>query len=98
MYRKQKVTSKPHVGVEELKRQQKRELLGDLKPILEDQGIQFPDSAGVMSEEQCTSSLASTSVSPITIEPMFDQVPHGGGQTQGEHAGPKILASPPPHS
>jgi hypothetical protein len=51
-----------------------------------------------MSEEQCTSSLASTSVSPITIEPMFDQVPLGGGQTQGEHAGPKILASPPPHS
>jgi hypothetical protein len=46
MYRKQKVTSKPHVGVEELKRQQKRELLGDLKPILEDQGIQFPAVLG----------------------------------------------------
>jgi hypothetical protein len=39
MYRKQKMTSTPQVYVEELKRLLKRELLGDLKPILEAQGI-----------------------------------------------------------
>jgi hypothetical protein len=33
---------------------------GDLKPILETQGIQFPDIAGVMSKEEHRSSLAST--------------------------------------
>jgi hypothetical protein len=69
MYRKWKMSSTPHVGVEELKRQLKRELLGDLKPILEAQGIQFPDIVGVMSEEECMSSLASTA---------------GGGRPQGE--------------
>jgi hypothetical protein len=36
------------------------ELLGDLKTILEAQGIQFTDIAGVMSEEEHRSSLAST--------------------------------------
>jgi hypothetical protein len=38
----------------------KMDLLKDMKPLLEAQGIQFPDSAGVMSEEECRSSLAST--------------------------------------
>jgi hypothetical protein len=46
--------------VEELKRQLKRELLGDLKSILEAEGIQFPDIDGVMSEEERRSNLAST--------------------------------------
>jgi hypothetical protein len=46
MYQKQKTTSTPKVDMEELKRQVKRELLGDLKPILEARGIQFPDIAG----------------------------------------------------
>jgi hypothetical protein len=46
--------------VEELKRQLKTELVRDLKPILEAQGIQFPDIAGVISEEDHRSSLAST--------------------------------------
>jgi hypothetical protein len=36
-----------------------------------------------MSEEKRRSSLASTAVAPITIEPT-DQVPDGGGQPQGE--------------
>jgi hypothetical protein len=49
-YRKQKVTSTPHVHVVELKRQLRREILGDLKAILEFQGIQFTDIAGVISE------------------------------------------------
>jgi hypothetical protein len=37
MYRKQEINLAPQVDVEELKRQLKRELLGDLKPILEAQ-------------------------------------------------------------
>jgi hypothetical protein len=41
-----KMTSTPHVDVEELK----RELLGDLKHILKSQEIQFPDIIGVMRE------------------------------------------------
>jgi hypothetical protein len=60
MYRKQKMTSTPQVNMEELKRQLKRELLGDLKPILEAEGIQFPDIARVTSEEERRSNLAST--------------------------------------
>jgi hypothetical protein len=59
MYQKHKMTSTPQVGMEELKRQLKMELLGDLKPILEAQGIQFPDIDGVMREEERRSSLAS---------------------------------------
>jgi hypothetical protein len=39
-------------------RQLRRELLRDLKPILESQGIQFPNIARVMSEEVRRSSLA----------------------------------------
>jgi hypothetical protein len=61
--------STPQVDVEKLKRQLKRELLRDLKPILEDQGIQFLDITGVMREEERRSSLASTA---------------GGGWPQGE--------------
>jgi hypothetical protein len=60
IYQKQKTISTPQVDVEELKKQLKRELLGDLKPILEAQGIQFPNIAGVMSEEECRRRLAST--------------------------------------
>jgi hypothetical protein len=37
MYRKCKTTSTPHVDVGELKRQLRREVLGDLNPILEAQ-------------------------------------------------------------
>jgi hypothetical protein len=35
MYRKHKTNSTPHVNMEELKRQLRREVLGDLRPILE---------------------------------------------------------------
>jgi hypothetical protein len=54
------MTSTPHVDVEELKRQLRREVLGDLRPILESQGIQFPNIALVMSDKERRSSLAST--------------------------------------
>jgi hypothetical protein len=60
MHRKQKMTSTPHIDVKELKRQLRRGLLGDLRPILEAQGIQFVDIGGVMSEEKRRSSLTST--------------------------------------
>jgi hypothetical protein len=57
------MTSTPHVVVEELKRQLRREVLGDQRPILEAQGIQFPDNGLVMSDEERRSSLASTAAS-----------------------------------
>jgi hypothetical protein len=60
MYRKWKMTSTPHVDVEEQKRQLRREVLGDLMPILETSGIQFPNVGAVMSDEERRSSLAST--------------------------------------
>jgi hypothetical protein len=62
LYQKRKNTLTPQVDVEKLKRQLKRELLGDLKPILEAQGIQFPDIARVMSKEEHRNSLTSTAV------------------------------------
>jgi hypothetical protein len=40
-------------------KEQIREVLRDLRPILEAQGIQFPDIDGVMSDEEHRSSLAS---------------------------------------
>jgi hypothetical protein len=79
IYQKRKTTSTPQVAMEEMKRQLKRDLLGDLKPILEVDGIQFPDTAGVMSEEERRSSLTSIAVTPITKEQMSNQVPTGGG-------------------
>jgi hypothetical protein len=39
MYQKRKMTSTPWVDVEELKRQLRREVLGNLRPILEALGI-----------------------------------------------------------
>jgi hypothetical protein len=56
--------------VEELKSQLRREVVGDLMPILKAKGIQFPNIGGVMSDEERKSSLASTT---------------GGGRPQGEH-------------
>jgi hypothetical protein len=63
MYRKRKMILTPYVDVEELKRQLRREVLGDLRPILEAQGIQFPDIGLVMSDEERRSSLASIAAS-----------------------------------
>jgi hypothetical protein len=52
--------STPHVDVEDLKRHLRREVLRDLRPILEAQGIQFPDIGGVMNDEERRRSFAST--------------------------------------
>jgi hypothetical protein len=60
MYWKRKTSSTPKVDVVELKRQLRKEVLGDLRPILKAQGIQFPDIGGVMSDEEYRSSFAST--------------------------------------
>jgi hypothetical protein len=60
MYQKRKMTSTPQVDVEELKRQLRREVLGYLRPILEAQGIQFSNISGVVSDEEHSSSFAST--------------------------------------
>jgi hypothetical protein len=46
--------------VEQLKRQLRREVLGDLGPIMGALGIQFPNIGAVMSDEERRSSLAST--------------------------------------
>jgi hypothetical protein len=60
MYRKREMTSTPQVDVEELKRQLRKELPRDMRPILEAWGIQLPDIGQVMSREEHRSSLAST--------------------------------------
>jgi hypothetical protein len=60
MYRKRKMTLTPQVDMQKLKRQLRREVLGDLRPILEASGIQFPNINAVINDEQCRSSLAST--------------------------------------
>jgi hypothetical protein len=70
MYRKRKMISTPQVDQEELKRQVRMEVLGDLRPILEALGIQFPDIDGIMSDKECRSSLAATIA--------------GGGRPHGE--------------
>jgi hypothetical protein len=64
MYQKQKMTLTPQVDLEELKRQLKREFLEDLKPILEAQGIQFLEIAGVICDEgwMSTGGASGTSV------------------------------------
>jgi hypothetical protein len=54
--------------MEELKRQLRMELLRDLKPIFESQGIQFSGLAEMMNEEEHRSNLASTTSTPINTE------------------------------
>jgi hypothetical protein len=61
----------------------RREFIGDLKPILEFQEIQFPNIARVMSEEERRSRLASTAMAHITTKPN-DQVSAGGVWPQEE--------------
>jgi hypothetical protein len=53
--------------MEELKRQLKREFIGDLRPIFESQGLHFPDIPRMM-EERRRGSVASTIVAPMNRE------------------------------
>jgi hypothetical protein len=75
------MTSTPQVDVEELKRQLRMEVLGDLRSILEASGIQFPNIGGVMSDEEHRSSLASTVarggpslIKPYTIDNLAQRI------------------------
>jgi hypothetical protein len=65
IYRKRKMTSTPQVDVEELKRQLRREVIGELRPILEASGIQFPNIGVVMTDNEHRSSLACTTVQGV---------------------------------
>jgi hypothetical protein len=71
------MTLTPMIGMEELKTQLRRELLGFLKPIFESQGIQFLDITSMMSEEECRSNFAFTTTSIINIK-VVDQVAMSG--------------------
>jgi hypothetical protein len=53
------------------------QLLEDLRPIFESQGLPVPDIGAVGNEEECRSSLASTAASPNTE--LADQAPTGSG-------------------
>jgi hypothetical protein len=59
------MTSTPQVDVEELKRQLRREVIGELRPILEASGIQFPNIGVVMTDNEHRSSLACTAVQGV---------------------------------
>jgi hypothetical protein len=53
------------LDIEELKRQLRRDILENLKPLFESQGLQFPDIPRMMNEEDHWSILASTMVAPM---------------------------------
>jgi hypothetical protein len=54
------------VDIEEIKRQVRIQLLGDLRPIFESQRLPMPNIGAVADEEERRSSLASTAVAPNT--------------------------------
>jgi hypothetical protein len=54
------------VDIEEIKQQVRIQLLGDLRPIFESQGLPVPDIGAVGNEEERRSSLTSTAVAPNT--------------------------------
>jgi hypothetical protein len=63
------------VDIEEIKRQMRIQLLGDLRPIFESQGLPMSDIGVVGIEEERRSSLASTTAAPNTE--LADQAPVG---------------------
>jgi hypothetical protein len=78
--RKRKMVSSVMVDIEEIKRQVRIKLLGDLRPIFESQGLPVPDIGAVGNEEEHRSSLASTVAAP-NIE-LVDQASAGNGRPQ----------------
>jgi hypothetical protein len=72
---KRKMVSSATVDIEEIKRQVRIQLLGDLRPIFESQGLPVPDIGAVGNEEERRSSLASTAAAPNTE--LVDQAPAG---------------------
>jgi hypothetical protein len=65
-YRKRKIVSSVTVDIEEIERQVRIQLLGDLRPIFESQGLPVPDIDAVENEEERRSSLASAATAPNT--------------------------------
>jgi hypothetical protein len=82
------------------------QLLGDLKPIFESQGLPMPDIGVVGNEEERRSNLSSTTAAPNTE--LTDQAPTGSvpqGNPLGATSGPSLkpdmidtLADPTPCS
>jgi hypothetical protein len=77
-YRKRKMVSSATIDIEEIKRQVRIQLLGDLRPIFESQGLPVPNIGAVGNEEEHRSSLASTAAAPNTE--LADQAPVGSGR------------------
>jgi hypothetical protein len=94
------------VDIEEIKRQVRIQLLGDLRPIFESQGLPMPDIGVVGNEEERRSSLASTATAPNTE--LADQAPVGSVPQEnplGAMSGPSLeldmidtLAHPTPYN
>jgi hypothetical protein len=74
------MVSSATIDIEEIKRQVRIQLLGDLRPIFESQGLPVPDIGAVGNEEERKSSLASTAASPNTE--LDNQMPIGSGRPQ----------------
>jgi hypothetical protein len=74
------MVSSAMIDIEELKRQVRIQLLGDLRPIFEFQGLPVPDIGAVGNEEKRRSSLASTVATP-NIE-LADQASTESGRPQ----------------
>jgi hypothetical protein len=74
-YQKRKMVPSAMVGIEDIKRQVRIQLVGNLTPIFESQGLPMPDIGAVGNEEERRSNLASTAVAP-NIE-LADQAPVG---------------------
>jgi hypothetical protein len=79
-YRKQKMVSSATIDIEEIKRQVRIQLLGDLRPIFESQGLPVPDIGAVGNEEERRSILASIAASPNTE--LANQTLIGSGRPQ----------------
>jgi hypothetical protein len=74
------MVSSAMIDIEELKRQVRIQLLGDLRPIFESQGLPVPDIGTVGNEEERRSSLASTAATPNTE--LADQASTESGRPQ----------------
>jgi hypothetical protein len=75
MFRKRKMVSSATVDIEEIKRQVRIQLLGELRPIFESQGLPVSDIGAVGNEKEHRSSLASIAAAPNTE--LTDQVSLG---------------------
>jgi hypothetical protein len=79
-YQKWKMVSSATVDIEEIKWQVRIQLLGDLRPIFESQGLPVPNIGVIGNEVECWSGLASIVAAPNTE--LADQAPVGSGRPQ----------------